>query len=109
MTTTAPRWPCGLSVEGERMGLHSNQLETLNSVVRTLRVSGRDYRYVSLAALQEIMPTARIAQLPVSLKVLLENLLRNMPRGSMKPLPKGDSRSTSTTSATSTSIRKLAP
>ena len=83
MTTTAPRWPCGLSVEGERMGLHSNQLETLNSVVRTLRVSGRDYRYVSLAALQEIMPTARIAQLPVSLKVLLENLLRNMPRGSV--------------------------
>lgn len=65
------------------MGLHTKLPETLSNVERTLRVGARDYRYVSLAALQEAMPGARIAQLPVSLKVLLENLLRNVARGSV--------------------------
>ena len=65
------------------MGLNTNQPEAFNDVVRTLRAGGRDYHYVSLAALQERMPSARIAQLPVSLKVLLENLLRNLSRASV--------------------------
>ncbi|MDS1138074.1 aconitate hydratase AcnA [Nitratireductor indicus] len=65
------------------MGLHTKLPKTLNDVERTLRVGTRDYRFVSLAALQDAMPSARIAELPVSLKVLLENLLRNVARGSV--------------------------
>src|SRR5690349_8259570 len=41
----------------------------------TLTVDGRGYTYHRLAALQEQFPQA--ARLPVTLRILLENLLRN--------------------------------
>ncbi len=47
---------------------------------KTLAVGGREYEIFSLAALQERFDVAR---LPFSLKVLLENLLRNEGRGAV--------------------------
>ena len=47
----------------------------LPDVIRTLRVQGREYRYVSLPQLAEHVPAVR--RWPVSLRVLLENGWRN--------------------------------
>ncbi|HET6563846.1 MAG TPA: aconitate hydratase AcnA [Xanthomonadales bacterium] len=44
------------------------------STASTLNVNGKDYRYFSLPKLAETLPVKR---LPFSLKILLENLLRN--------------------------------
>ena len=48
---------------------------------RTLTVDGKEYDYFSLAALAEQYPGLK--KLPYSLKVLLENLLRNQDNASV--------------------------
>jgi len=56
--------------------------QTLRDACRaSLAVGGKDYKYYSLAALAETYPS--LSRLPYSLKVLLENLLRNQDGGSV--------------------------
>ncbi|RUO79131.1 aconitate hydratase AcnA [Pseudidiomarina taiwanensis] len=54
-----------------------NRVDSLGTA-RTLDVQGKEYHYFSLAkAAEELADIGDISQLPVSMKVLLENLLRN--------------------------------